>query len=403
MKNIWMEKFSGAAKNLRPSPIRELLNVVRQPGMISLAGGMPAPEIFPIDEFYEGIEVLKTEGRELLQYGTTEGDPRLRAFLAHWLKGSLGREVGLDEIILTTGSQQVLDLLAWAMIDPGDVVITEDPTYLSALSVFENHGATFETVPMDAGGMVVEKVADAVERTIKSGRKPKLIYSIINFQNPAGATMSVARRKELVAISAKYGIPILEDDPYGCIRYDGEHLPAAFSFATQGNVLYAGSFSKIVSPGTRVGWVIGDKAIIRQMAVFKQFVDICSSPMTQALLYEYCNRGHLVAHIPKIIDNYRVKRDAMEAGLKKYLEPRGVRWVKPEGGFFYWVDFGSIDSVELVKRALEKKVAFLPAEPFCIDPVIARRYGRLNFTYSSPEVLEEGVRRLGEAVDEMKK
>ena len=215
--------------------------------------------------------------------------------------------------------------------------------------------------------------------------------------------MSLARRKELVAISEKYGVPVLEDDPYGYIRYDGEHLPSVFSFAPKGNVLYASSFSKIVSPGTRTGWVIGDKAIIRQMAIFKQFADLCSSPMTQALLYEYCNKGYLVKHIPKIIDNYRVKRDAMEEGLKKHLAPRGIQWVKPEGGFFYWVDFGCIDSVELVKRALEKKVAFLPAEPFCVDPSIARRYGRLNFTYSSPEILEEGIRRLGEAVDDMRK
>ena len=403
MENIWRDHFSCVAKNLRPSPIRELLNVVKQPGMISLAGGMPAPEVFPIDEFYEGVGILKKEGKELLQYGTTEGDPRLRAFIAHWLKDSLGREVGMDEIILTTGSQQVLDLLAWAMLDPGDVIITEDPTYLSAISVFENHGAAFETVPVDADGMVVEKIPEAIERAQKSGRKVKLIYTIVNFQNPAGTTMSLARRKELVAISEKYGVPVLEDDPYGYIRYDGEHLPSVFSFAPKGNVLYTSTFSKIVSPGTRTGWVIGDKAIIRQMAVFKQFADLCSSPMTQALLYEYCNKGHLVRHIPKIIDNYRVKRDAMEEGLKKHLAPRGVQWVKPEGGFFYWVDFGAIDSVELVKRALEKKVAFLPAEPFCVNPSIARRYGRLNFTYSSPEILEEGIRRLGEAVDEMRK
>ncbi len=400
---VWKGTFSEVAKGIRPSPIREILSVVKEPGMISFAGGMPAPEVFPVDKFYEGVHVMKEDGADLMQYGTTEGDSRLREFLAAWQKPRLGRAVGLDEIILTTGSQQVLDLLCWATIDGGDVIVTEDPSYLSALSVFESHGAAFETVPMDGHGMIVDELPALLDRIRASGRTVKFIYTIVNFQNPAGATMTVERRKKLAEIADRYGVGVLEDDPYGYVRYDGEHLPSLFSFDGGGNTIYAGSFSKILSPGVRIGWVIGARSIIRQMTIFKQFSDICSSPINQALVYEYCRKGYLDEHIPNITNNYRVKRDAMQSAFAKYLAPHGVKWVTPEGGFFFWLDFGEIDAVELAGRALEKKVAFIPALPFCIDPARGRRYGRMNFTYSQPEVIEEGAKRLAEAIGEMKK
>ena len=402
MANAWESKLSSRARNVRPSPIREILDVVRQPGMISFAGGMPAPEIFPVDEFFEDCAFLRAQGREIMQYGTTEGDPGLREFLAKWQEPRLGRVVQKSEIILTTGSQQVLDLLAWSMIDKGDVVIVEDPTYLSALSVFSNHGAEYRTVPMDGEGMIVSKLPGIIESLQAEGKSPKFIYTIVNFQNPAGATLSLERRKELAAISEKYGVPIIEDDPYGYVRYDGEHLPSIFSFDKAGNTLYAGSFSKILSPGTRIGWACGNEKIVRQLAIFKQFADLCSSSITQALVFEYCKNGHLDAHLPKIIDNYRTKRNAMQRSMETHLAPLGVTWVEPEGGFFFWPDFGGVDVNELSKKALQKKVAFIPAEPFCVDKSTAGRNGRLNFTYSSPEVIEDGVSRLAEAIREMK-
>lgn len=403
MKNAWENNYSSKVKNLRPSPIREILDVVRQPGMISFAGGMPAPEIFPVNEFFMDESVLKAQGKEVLQYGTTEGDPRLRQFLAEWQAPRLGGVVGDKEMILTTGSQQVLDLVGWALIDPGDIIITEDPTYLSALSVFTNHGAQYETVPMDGEGMIVDLLPEKIEKVRAEGKSPKFIYTIVNFQNPAGATMTVERRKKLAAISEEYGVPILEDDPYGYVRYDGEHLPSVFSFDKACNTIYAGSFSKILSPGTRIGWVSGDAGILRQLAIFKQFVDICSSPITQALVYEYCKNGFLDSHLPTIIDNYRVKRDAMQESLEKHLTPLGVTWVKPEGGFFYWLDFGGVDSGELARRALDKKVAFIPGEPFCVDKSIAKKFGRVNFTYAAPDVIDDGISRLADAIREMKK
>ncbi len=402
MTNVWQNKLSNKAKNVRPSPIREILDVVRQPGMISFAGGMPAPEIFPVDKFFADSAFLKAQGKEILQYGTTEGDPRLREFVAKWQAPRLGRVVEKNEILLTTGSQQVLDLIAWALIDPGDTVIVEDPTYLSAISVFSNHGAQYATVPMDGEGMIVSKLPEIIEGLQAHGKTPKFIYTIVNFQNPAGATLSVERRKELAAVSEKYGVPILEDDPYGYVRYDGEHLPSIFSFDKAGNTIYSGSFSKILSPGTRIGWASGNAEIIRQMAIFKQFTDICSSSVTQALVYEYCANGYLDEHLPVIIENYRVKRDAMQASMERHLAPLGVTWVKPEGGFFFWPDFGGVDVTVLARKALEKKVAFIPAEPFCIDRASATRNGRLNFTYSQPEVIEDGVSRLATAIKELK-
>ena len=402
MSDNWKELFSSAARKTRPSPVRELLKVIKQPGMISFAGGMPAPEVFPIDQFSEGSEKLVSEGTSLLQYGTTEGYDPLRSFLAKWTAPRMGREVGLDEILLTTGSQQVLDLFAWAMIDPGDVAIVEAPSYMAALTAFYNHGADFASVPVDGEGMVVSELPALIERLRKEGKKPKFIYTIVNFQNPAGATMTVERRKELAAIAERYGLAIFEDDPYGYVRFDGEHLPSIFSFDKAGNTIYAGSFSKILSPGVRIGWVSGPKDIIRQMAVFKQAVDLCSSPITQVLTYEYCRKGYLDSHLPNIVQDYRVKRDAMEESFRKHLAPQGITWVKPEGGFFYWLNTGNIDSGELAKKALEKKVAILPGAPFCINPEAGIHAARINYTFSKPDVIEEGVSRLAQAIQEMK-
>ncbi|MDR2174687.1 MAG: PLP-dependent aminotransferase family protein [Synergistaceae bacterium] len=402
MSSNWKENFSEIARQSRPSPVRDILKVVSQPGMISFAGGMPAPEVFPVERFAEGAELLRTEGSTLLQYGTTEGYTPLREFLAKWTAPRMGREVSMDEMILTTGSQQVLDLFGWALIDPGDVIITEDPTYMAALNAFSNHGAAFASVPMDGKGMLVEKIPALVESLRKQGRKPKCVYTVVNFQNPGGATMSLDRRKELADIAGRYGLTIFEDDPYGYVRFDGEHLPSVFSFDKKGNTIYAGSFSKILSPGVRIGWVSGDEDIIRQMAGFKQSTDLCCSPITQILTHEYCKKGYLDSHLPNIIDNYRTKRDAMEASLEKHLKPLGASWVKPEGGFFFWVALGAVSGDELARRALEKKVAILPGSIFSVNPEAGAHSARINYTFSRPDVIEEGLSRLAQAVQEMK-
>ncbi|GHS86949.1 GntR family transcriptional regulator [Synergistales bacterium] len=402
MGNNWKQIFSTAAGSAIPSPVRELLKVINRPGMISFAGGMPAPEVFPVEQFAEGAELFKTQGPQLLQYGTTEGYNPLREFLAKWTAPRMGREVGMDEMLLTTGSQQVLDLFGWAIIDKGDVIVMEDPTYMAAINAFHNHGAEFASVRMDADGMVVSEIPSLVEGLRKQGKKVKAIYTIVNFQNPGGATMSIERRKELVEIAEKLNLTIFEDDPYGYVRFDGDHLPSIFSFDKAGNTIYAGSFSKVLSPGVRIGWVSGDKDIVRQMTIFKQTTDLCSSPITQILTHEYCRKGYLDSHLPNIIGNYREKRDAMEKSFQKHLAPLGFTWVKPQGGFFYWLSTGAIDSNELATRALDKKVAILPGAPFCVRPEAGVHAARINYTFSKPDVIEEGVSRLAQAIQEMK-
>ncbi len=230
----------------------------------------------------------------------------------------------------------------------------------------------------------------------------KCLYTIVNFHNPGGMTMSVERRKKLAAMAKEYNFVIFEDDPYGYVRYEGEHLPSIFSFDTAGNVLYAGSFSKILAPGTRTGWVIGDPEIVRGMCVFKQSTDLCSSSIDQALVADYCKNGYLAAHLPKIIENYRVRRDFMEESMIRHLAPLGVTWVKPQGGFFYWIDVPGINTDDLCKRALEKKVAFIQGSAFAVEPGACLNNARLNYTYCSPETIEEGIKRIAAAIQEMK-
>ncbi len=386
--------------NVRPSPIREILSVIKQPGMISFAGGMPAPDVFPVEEFHLGAEALLKDGKNLLQYGTTEGLPELKEFLSEWTAPRMGRKTALDEMLLTTGSQQVLDLMGWAMIDPGDYVITEDPSYLAALTAFHNHGAKFIGIPTDSEGMMVDMLPDKIEKARFEGKNVKFIYTIVNFHNPGGCTMTVERRKKLVEMSHKYNIPIFEDDPYGYVRFDGEHLPSIFSMDPDGGVIYAGSFSKILAPGTRIGWATGNKDIIRKLTVFKQAIDLCSSPITQALVYEYCKMGYLDKHLPKIISNYRTKRDAMEASFRKHLPIEEISWVKPEGGFFFWLDMPNIDAKTLFDKAIEKKVAFVTGIPFFANGG-GEHNARMNYTFCQPDIIDEGVKRLGEAAREI--
>lgn len=402
MCKAWTENFSYMAKNARPSPVRELLAVIKQPGMISFAGGMPAPEVFPAAEFFEGAHLLKDDAADLLQYGTTEGNVKLRNFLLDFMAERLGRRAELNEILLTTGSQQALDLFAWSMLDKGDVVITEDPSYMAAINVFMNHGAVCRGLPCDGDGMLVDRLPALIEQIRAEGKKPKFIYTIVNFQNPGGMTMTVERRKKLAEISAKYDVPIFEDDPYGYVRYEGEHLPSIYSFDKTGNTLYAGSFSKILAPGTRTGWVIANPKIVRSMAVFKQSTDLCSSSIDQALVAEYCCNGYLVKHLPVIVDNYRKRRDFMEDSMNRHLKPLGVTWVKPQGGFFYWINVPGVDSRELMKVAGKKKVAFVIGPAFAVEDGACINNARLNYTFCKQEVIEEGISRLAQAINEVR-
>lgn len=397
------EMFSTTAMRLRPSAVRELLKVIKQPDMISFAGGMPAPEVFPADEFARGAHLLTDRPADLLQYATTEGDNDLREEVIRFMEPRLGRKVNLSEVLITTGSQQALDLYSWAMFDEGDVIITEDPTYMAALNAFGNHGAKAVGVKCDGDGMLMDELEATIKRLQAEGKKVKTIYTIVNFQNPGGMTMSVERRKKLSEISDTYGIPVFEDDPYGFVRFEGEHLPSIYSFNKNNNVLYAGSFSKILAPGTRIGWVIGPENIIRKMTVFKQSTDLCSCSIAQAMVAEYCQKGYLEKHLPLICETYKQRRDVMDKAMEQYLKPLGCTWVKPQGGFFFWLNLGEgVNCEKVLEVCLKKKVAFVVGTAFCVNPETGRNYARINFTFCKPEKIEEGIKRLAEAIKEVR-
>ncbi|MDO9508001.1 MAG: PLP-dependent aminotransferase family protein, partial [Thermovirgaceae bacterium] len=365
MSDFLNHLLSHSAKNIKPSPIREILHLIRKPGMISFAGGMPDPEIFPIAQFYEAASIIAREGKDILQYGTTEGYPPLKEFLCEWTAPKMGRKILPDEILITAGSSQVIDLLCWTLLDKGDHVICEEPTFLGATGTMCNHGAEFLTVPCDGNGMMVDLLPDIIESAISEGKRIKFIYTIVNFHNPLGCDLSLERRKKLLDIAKRYGIYILEDDPYGYVRFEGEDTPSIFSMDRDGIVVFACSFSKILAPGTRVAWCAGHKDIIRKMAIFKQGADTCTSVVAQAIVWEYCRLGHLDAFLPKIIDHYRKKRDHMEAAFKSSLPLDRISWLKPKGGFFYWMTtIPGIPADRLLERSLEKKVAFVLGNAF---------------------------------------
>lgn len=396
----WDALFSEQAKNLRPSPIRELMKYTKKPGMISFAGGNPDPMIFPVPEFAGASIVLGRDGMNVLQYGTTDGYEPLKTFVANWMAPRMGRVVEQEELLITSGSQQGMDLLCSALIDPGDSIIAEDPTYPGAIHTMRNHGAKFITVPCDGDGMQVDLLPEIIEKARREGQKIKFIYSIVNFQNPTGATLSGERRKKLLEIAEQYDLILFEDDPYGHLRYEGEHEPTIFSMDKSGRVVYACSFSKILAPGARVAWIVGAPEIIRKMVIVKQGVDMCTSVVAQALVAQYCAEGHMDSFLPKIIAHYAKKRDGMAAAFAKYL-PKDAEYTVPKGGFFFWVKLPGVDTKELFMKAVERGVAFVNGPAF-----FANGGGgdclRTCFTFARPAELEEGAIRLAAAIEDMK-
>lgn len=396
----WDALFSETAANMKPSPIRELMQYIKKPGMISFAGGNPDPMIFPVAEFAGASVTLGRNGTEVLQYGATEGYGPLREFVANWMAPRMGRVVEGNELLITTGSQQGMDLLCAALINPGDAIVVEDPTYPGAIHTMRNRGAKFLTLPCDENGIQVDGLPELVEKAARDGKKIKFIYTIVNFQNPSGATLSRERRKKLLEIADKYDLLIFEDDPYGHLRYEGEHEPTIFSMDNTGRVVYACSFSKILAPGARVAWIVGPPEIIRKMVMVKQGVDMCTSVVAQALVAEYCAEGHMDSFLPKIVSHYAKKRDAMAEAFKKYL-PANAEYSVPQGGFFFWVRLPGIDTKELFMKGIDKGVAFVNGPAF-----FANGGGddclRTCFTFAQPSEISTGAARLAEAIEEMK-
>jgi 2-aminoadipate transaminase len=401
----WKSRFAARTQRMTSSVIRELLKLTEQPDLISFAGGLPAPEMFPVAEMRAAAErVLAEQGAAALQYGPTEGYRPLREMLARHMR-RYGIEVPPSNVLVTTGSQQALDLIGKLLINPGDRVLTEQPTYLGAVQAFTAYQAEFVTVPTDDDGLRI----DLLEEALRVG--PKFLYVLPNFQNPSGVTLSLERRRRLVELAHQYGIPIVEDDPYGQLRYEGEHLPSLVKLDAEyrhgapdgdgytGNVLYLGTLSKTLAPGLRVGWIVAPREEIERLVQMKQGADLHTSTLAQALAYETAHGGFLDRHVRRIRVVYGERRDAMLGALERHFPP-GVHWTHPRGGLFLWVRLpAGRDAAELLRRALERKVAFVPGAPF-FPAGGGEETLRLNFSYCAPPVIEEGIRRLGLVVKE---
>ena len=398
----WAHRYAQRTKTAKSSIIRELLKLTQRPEVISFAGGLPAPEIFPVERFREACQqVLTTNPSIALQYGPTEGYRPLRELIVA-LMARYGIIATVDNILITSGSQQALDLIAKLLINRGDRILVESPTYLGALQAFDLMGAEYVTVPTDDDGLQT----DEMERALRSG--PKFMYILPNFQNPGGTTLSRPRRDELVLLSDKYGIPIIEDDPYGQLRYEGEHIPPLVVLDRTnllrdngyllGNVIYLSTFSKVLAPGLRLGWIVAPPDVITHLVQLKQSTDLHTSSFTQMVAYEVARDGFMEEHVKLIRRVYKERRDAMLAALHNYFPPE-VSWTHPHGGLFLWVTLPSgIDTMKLLDTALRQDVAFVPGEPFFPSGQESGSHMRLNFSNAKPEQIREGIRRLSIAV-----
>lgn len=381
---------------LKSSEIREILKVTQQPDIISFAGGLPAPELFPIEELSVcQSRVLKESGAQALQYSTTEGYWPLRERIATRMNKTVGTSITMGNVLITHGSQQVLDLAGKVFLDEGDVVLCESPTYLAALSAFKSYGCSFKEITTDEHGMLMDDLQDALKTTPNC----KLIYVIPDFQNPTGKTWSIERRQKLAALAAQYNVAVLEDNPYGELRYEGEPLPSVKSFDTHNVVLYAGSFSKILCPGYRLGWVAGEKELIKKFVLAKQGTDLQCNTLCQMVICDFLNNYDMDKHIATIKETYGKRRDCLLASLDEYM-PQGVTYVRPKGGLFSWMELPEhMDATAILKKSLEQKVAFVPGESFF--PVSGKKNTlRLNFS-SMPETrIIDGVQRLAMVIRE---
>ncbi len=397
MQTPWEYRYANRTQRMGSSIIRELLKWTEQPDIISFAGGLPAPEVFPVEEFKKACNTVLDEfGAQALQYSTTEGYRPLREMIARHTT-RFGIDITPDNILITSGSQQALDFIGRVFINQGDHIVCESPTYLGALQAWNAYGAQYVSVPSDENGMIV----DELEKALRVG--PKFIYILPNFQNPAGSTLSLERRKRLVELADQYGVPIIEDDPYGQLRYEGEHLVSVVTLDSQyrgdngtytGNVIYLSTFSKLLAPGIRLAWVVAPQQVIRKLVMAKQAADLHTATFNQIVAYEVGKGGFLDEHVKFICATYKERRDIMLETMDEVFPPE-VHWTHPQGGMFLWgILPQGMDAAEVLKVAVEKKVAFVPGGSFHPNGG-GENTMRLNFSFSSPEVIREGITRLG--------
>jgi 2-aminoadipate transaminase len=391
MSTLWKSRYAQRTLGIKSSAIRELLKVTQKPEIISFGGGLPAPDVFPVQRFEEAChKVLSEQGAEALQYGTTEGYQPLREMIARNL-ARYGIVASSENVLITSGSQQALDLIGKLLVNRGDRVLLEAPTYLGALQAFNVYGL----------------LTERLDSSLRAG--PKFMYVLPNFQNPTGVTLSEGRRHQLILLADKYGIPIIEDDPYGQLRYEGEHIAPLVVLDrenlrrdngfTLGNVIYLSTFSKTLAPGIRLAWIVAPEDVISKLVQLKQAADLHTSTFNQHVAYEVARDGFLDQHVKLIRQVYRERRDAMLHSLHEYF-PEEVTWTHPQGGLFLWVTMPeAIDSQTLFRAALAEEVAFVPGDCFYANNGHeGGRHMRLNFSYCHPDQIHEGIRRLSVAV-----
>lgn len=401
--DIWVDHWGSAADAITGSAIRELLKIIEQPGVISFAGGLPSPECFPAEELNLAAErVMAREAGRVLQYGPTEGFPPLRDFLADLMR-KRGLPVPAEQVIVLSGSQQGLDAIAKLMVDPGDIVLVENPSYMGALQAFRPYGPRFVSLPMDEQGLRIDALEQTLADISAKGQRAKFLYTVATFQNPTGVTMTAERRHALLDVASRYDLPIVEDDPYGELRYSGEPQPLiaaldAEKFGGPRHVLYLSTFSKLLAPGLRIGWAVGSEPLLRKLVQAKQGLDLHTGSLSQAIAYESCRDGLLERQIPKICRIYGERRDAMLAALEREM-PTGTTWTKPDGGMFLWVTLPEgYNTAEILPRAIEEQqVAFVPGAAFHANGGGTNTM-RLNFSYSNPTLLVEGIQRLAKVI-----
>ncbi|MEI7643431.1 MAG: PLP-dependent aminotransferase family protein [Chloroflexales bacterium] len=390
----WSERIAQGAREMSSSAIRDLLKLTVQPEMISFAGGLPAPELFPSEEIGAACaRALAETPAAALQYGPTEGHGPLRELIASWMS-DLGMQASTGQVLITSGSQQALDMIGKLLIDPGAPIAVENPTYLGALQAWQPYRPQLLPLPMDDCGLDV----DALESLLAAGAHPRFLYVVSSFQNPTGVTLAPERRRALVELAARYRLPIIEDDPYGELYYEGDRATplAAIDCELHGelrHVIYLSTFSKLLTPGLRVGWIVAPPALIDKLGQVKQGLDLHTGSLAQVAAYLTCRDGLLDHHVPVLRATYGHRRDAMLAAMESGM-PAGVRWTRPTGGMFLWVSLPEgWDSAELLGRAITHQVAFVPGRTFYPASDVTNTL-RLNFSYSSPELIAVGVARL---------
>jgi 2-aminoadipate transaminase len=392
----WEQALARRTEWMKSSVIRELLKFTMLPDVISFAGGLPAPEVFPVRDFQDACQWVLSHDAELaLQYGPTEGFAPLKDYL---IEAMCRYELpaGRRNILFTNGSQQALDLIGRAFIDEGDKIVTGRPTYLGAIQAWNVYQPHYVTVPLDDDGMRM----DELEKVLDANPGVKFIYVLPNFHNPAGTTLPLERRHRLVELAAKHGTFIIEDDPYGELRFEGEDILPICALHKE-NTIYLSTFSKTLAPSLRLGWIVAPEAVIAKLVQAKQGADLHTSNLVQYLAYDICQRGLIRAHVRRIRKVYRERRDAMLQAMEEHFPP-GVTWTRPQGGLFLWVRMPEcLDAEKLLEIAIEEKVAFVPGHASYPDGSDGRCCMRLNFSYSTPEIAVEGIRRLGRAIKRM--